>query len=132
MSGIVGFLRARLDEDEAVARAATEGEVNWSHWTFDPRRSVVVTPDEFIVAAGVDKDAMNDPDGEHIARHDPARVLADVAAKRAMIDHVEGCEEQIQGEWGVGPTTEDTWVEVFGPMAAVYSDHPDYQQEWKP
>ena len=77
------------------------------------------------------------------ARHDPARVLAECAAKRAIIGPVTEDEvtqweiwsrsrkrtipaDQI-GHWdhGTGPT-----LDILRILAAVYGDHPDYQQEW--
>ena len=57
---MVAFLLARLDEDERVARAAA---------TVDGDVELHVPP-----AAG-----------EHVARHDPARVLRGVAALRAIV-----------------------------------------------
>ncbi|WP_309073250.1 DUF6221 family protein [Paenarthrobacter sp.] len=46
------------------------------------------------------------------ARFTPARVLAECAAKRALMELYE-----------------DEW-ELHIQLASVYSDHPDYQQEW--
>src|SRR5690554_5666985 len=59
MDGLVEFLRAQLDEDERVARAA-DGE---SYWL-----------DE------------GDATGDFLHHHDPARVLAEVAAKRRILE----------------------------------------------
>jgi len=56
-------------------------------------------------------------DGQHIERHNPARVLAECAAKRAIIDEYTG-----------SPAT----FQIIAHMAAVYRDHPDYRQEWTP
>jgi len=73
-----------------------------------------------------------------------ARVLADIAAKRAI---VEWCGERDQIWAGtVADDPELPKVSDFAPghlknpadsvvlrhLAAVYADHPDYQQEWKP
>lgn len=86
---ITEFLEARIAEDETVARDAIangEGALDWA--------------DD------------GDPTDIHIARHDPARVLAECAAKRAVI--VYSPPKTLQH------------------LAAIYADHPDYQQEWAP
>ncbi|MCU1677720.1 MAG: hypothetical protein JWM93_2478 [Frankiales bacterium] len=59
----------------------------------------------------------------------PARVLAECAAKRAVISEIEGMELQIDGEWGVGKWTMDMSTPLRA-FAAVYADHPDYRAEW--
>ena len=90
MSDLVEFLRARLDEDEATARAATVGP-----WTVnDPEFAEAIRS-----ADGVDVVAGGRWGGEapvfastedalHIARHDPARVLAETEAKRRLVDGI--------------------------------------------
>jgi hypothetical protein len=68
------FLTARLDEDEAVARKASHQKVAGpfhGDWRADSLALSVVADRE---------------DRRHIARHDPARVLAEVAAKRAIVE----------------------------------------------
>lgn len=84
MSELITWLRAQLDEDERVACEATNGP--WAAMRQRPDRAVYC-----VQAAG----ALNGipamaishrEDAEHIARHDPARVLAEVAAKRALIE----------------------------------------------
>lgn len=61
----------------------------------------------------------------------PARVLADVAAKRAIVDEwARLVFDDREPPWGTG------WREGLGfalrHLAAVYSEHPDYRQEWAP
>lgn len=46
-------------------------------------------------------------------------MLADVAAKRAIVDLAEA-------------TGQPAIWEAAEHLAAVYADHPDYRQEWKP
>ena len=50
----------------------------------------------------------------HIARHDPARVLAECDAKRRIVERRNHLD---------GPT--------LRALAAVYADHPDWREEWK-
>jgi len=87
VTDIVAFIRARLDEDERIARAS--GHLDGHSWTDSPVRS------GFGVVAGCDgglcendtADAhlMHLATSTHIARHDPARVLREVAAKRRTL-----------------------------------------------
>ena len=130
---IIEFLNARLDEDEAYARTAfadhNEAEPGWSEpWSggvqVGPHEDVILTFD-----SGVSR---------HMVRHDPARVLREITAKRALLrahpfepyadEPSEGfCAEcQRGGSAGVWPCPT---VRI---MSAVYADHPGYRQEWAP
>lgn len=73
-------------------------------------------------------------DGGHIVRHDPARVLREVAAKRRLLanhqDDGDGCD-------GCGLNRlEERMYEVadecptLRALASVWSDHPEYLSEW--
>ena len=62
-----------------------------------------------------------------------ARVLREVAAKRAILyihDADPKCAVCHDGGWDWEP--EDWPCPTIRALAAVYSDHPDYLQEWKP
>lgn len=126
---LVDFLRARLDEDEAAARAATPGA-----WRYNPDKHhhIVGTPlfEEAVFAGPPGVDAVcvagtgktDDPqsmrDAEHIARHDPARVLAEVEAKRAVVDFADTYEGGFHAS------------QFLPKLAAVYRDHPDFDPAW--
>lgn len=111
----VAFVQARLadDEDEAIATADADAEF-WADVSGD---------------------------GTHFARHDPARVLRQVAALRGVLAEILRYEETADGEWGDGHTAaqiaagecEDTSGagELNGvrALAAIWSDHPDYPGE---
>jgi hypothetical protein len=88
--------------------------------------AVTLTLSEFLLARIVRTT-------ETVAPYDPSRVLAECEAKRQIIDYVH----TINGALDVAyPTGErGRWVieeKVLGRMAAVYADHPDYRQEWRP
>ena len=177
---IVEFLRARLDEDEAVARAAVIPAHNkpgaykphpeLAEWFYDgdeveyvqtpemlahkyPDR-LYVTMDREGLGPSVEADVAN-----HIARHDPARVLREVEAKRRIVDLHANWPVLVQGQpkyemqqmdatgfVSFRATQQTAWLtereyrERFGveppaaPMiralASVYADHPDYDPEW--
>lgn len=61
----------------------------------------------------------------------PARVLAECAAKRTVIELADDVEtiddalmiETMSWKW-------ETSAKILGALAAVYSTHPDYRQEW--
>jgi hypothetical protein len=102
---IVEFLRARLDEDEAAAEV-------WS------------TP-------------FSNPTAEqraHIARHDPARVLAEVEAKRRIVERLGAYiesehEPEPEGLWE--QMDHHAWDTLYD-LALPYADHPEYDEAWRP
>lgn len=113
---LVEFLTARLDEDEQVARAAGDG---W--YGYDPEQAIAMVPVE---------------DTQHIARHSPARVLAEVDAKRRVIAQWEDARSQARN-----PVSSDNYraarieqgalAEVMCLLALPYADHPDYDKAWR-
>lgn len=72
-----------------------------------------------------------DTDAAHIARHDPARVLAECDAKRRIVaDHASTHECPKDGDscgWWDGEP-----CDVIRLLALPYADHPDYRDEWRP
>jgi hypothetical protein len=73
----------------------------------------------------------------HIARQDPARTLAEVAAKRRVINEivpeVTSMEAQIDSEWGVGGDPGNgADLMLLCLLALPYRGHPDYQPDWAP
>jgi hypothetical protein len=98
---LAAFLAARLDEDEAVAK--DEHERVW----FGPYPETLAEREGWIVIQ-------------------QERALREAAAKRAILNyesagllgglHIDG--------WGM-------WRDALKCLAAVYSDHPDYRDEWK-
>lgn len=117
----VTFVRARLDKDAEVAREAGRmrgGDVWEAHDNDDWPMTVTGRsyPDGGIV------DVVDPDDNEtchHIARHDPARVLAEVDAKRRTLIRCE--EEMLSGIPRLVHFAQQTVRE----MALPYADHPD-------
>lgn len=93
---LIDFLKARIDEDEAVARASLDS----------------IGGDHHGMECVVSEEGM-----AHLMRHDPARVLADVAAKRAIVD-----------DYAEVPST--ARLRPLRWLAEVWRDHPDYDAEW--
>lgn len=126
MSGmdLVEFLRARLDEDEAAARNVDE------HGPF----TVYPGDGAYLLYDGTDPVVMvsmpSEPLAFHIARHDPARVLAEVAAKRALVEE-HGIESSEQEYCKICDTL--TWpCGTLRYLAAVYADCEGYDERWRP
>lgn len=142
---VVAFLRARLDEDEQAARAATPGPWVWRHEHGEPWQA---EPDGWLdysgeyLAAAEDRATLFGPgmtphaDAVHIERHHPARVLARVKAGRCLFDMYDEAVRASQGpnavtRAGGGPVL-FVLDEVFRRLALEYADHPDYRPEWRP
>ena len=140
---LVAFLRARLDEDEAVARAATRGPWTWKEYRGDlpyltgrggapggyEYETEVVEAEHFgecgCRSACHLELKVSERDRAHIARHDPARVLRQVEAGRQIIAeaayYLDTCgDEDVQ----VHAT------HTLESLAAIYRDHEDYREEW--
>lgn len=108
---ITEFLLARIEEDEAVARRVQEG-------LGEPGDTGI-----WSVTIGV---SGNDAKFAHVAAS-PVRVLAECAAKRAIIAECRADHEDAMTR--NDDTTELTTVVLYT-LAAVYKDHPDYREEW--
>lgn len=128
---LVEFLRARLVEDEQAARAtayslASSIEDPWSVRQKDRRDEMswaVYSQGKYLKAS-----ELYEADARHIARHDPARVLAEVDAKRRLIAEVWDEREGFPTERTPGNTA-DT---VLRHLALPYAEHPDYDEAWRP
>ncbi|TQN30599.1 hypothetical protein FHX37_0481 [Haloactinospora alba] len=74
----------------------------------------------------------------HIARNGPARVLAEVEAKRRIVAQhapvpVNFGDEYTCTTCAHSPTSKDPQpCGTLKLLAAVYADHPDYRKEWAP
>lgn len=160
---LVAFIEARLAEDERIALAATGGP-----WRVDNEdyAEAIYAADGFttVVAGGRwggEASVFNsDDDARHIARHDPARVLRDVAADRWILKQHEHLRFAQPGEdWNdqdhvenpqAFPGSDRPWVgckicdyhhnwEEFRPgtwcgyvrrLALPFTDHPGYDPSW--
>lgn len=120
---LVQFLRDRLDEEATLAGS---GET-WTAFDEAPdtgtRRVDVDHSFERVTACTRSWRAL------HIARHDPARVLADVEAKRRIVE--EANLYLCDSGPGCGYRTKHGH-NVLRLLALPYADHPDYREEWRP
>lgn len=132
MPDLAEFLRQRLDEDEAAACALN---VSWPFpWEVDipdPRLDETLVRDAQSYPIGVCTDcgtrAEYDRDvARHIARWDPARVLAEIKAKRVILDAIS--DLFIGRRIPLDPTTPA--LIVARAMAQPYTGHPDFDPSW--
>lgn len=118
------FLEARITEDEAVAKTVFGTDLAYATWAYEGNE--VFAPREGERHSRTCLPAVDEGIGRHIARHDPARALAEVAAKRSLVELYGALSAQWAPnvDYGFASTTLRTLV-------AVYSSHPDYQKEWE-
>jgi hypothetical protein len=150
---LLSFIRVRLDEEEQAARAAAADSPGpWRNETESDEsgyhQGKILSAKGYTVVH-VEDQTPRPGTAAHIARWDPARVLAEVEAKRRILDlhapftqpygskHVQcghcadlchsrsglGCDDPVDAPWPC-PT-----VRL---LALPYADDPDYQQEWRP
>jgi hypothetical protein len=135
MDDLVQWLRAQLDEDERIARAATLGpwvqsgigDYGWTVTFGRPGAGVETADTEQGLA-----------DADFIAAHNPARVLREIDAKRGI---VRAYETAVAAFNDTGPAMAD-YDRLTGSvsslrgslelLAAVYADRPGYRKEWRP
>ena len=123
---ITEFLLARIAEDEEVALAAagwnpagtdrSDGQwirVGMASVENSYSGSSVIYSDNGQTSAEV---------ADHVARHDPARALAECKAKRAILACHEGCDDCAYG-------LDDLCMQICA-LASAYADHPDFLAEW--
>lgn len=114
MDDLVQWLRAQLDEDERIARACP-GNGEWS-----AEDIAVYGPDLSVEVRA------------HMAEHDPRRVLAEVDAKRRIIDLHKGVNDYcaecdlVRSNYPYHPCT------TLRLLALPYADRPGYREEWRP
>jgi hypothetical protein len=115
------FLLARVTEDETAARRA--GSAAWAN----SHHNIYLTGDQSseVIAVGPWDGDLGDA-AEHMARHDPARTLAECRAKRAIVAQYAAATPQTSG------TDAQALEQCVMSLAQVYGDHPDYRPEWKP
>jgi hypothetical protein len=125
---LAAFLAARLDEEEAEAEKSLalfiRFDANPGDWTR-------LMCDPVIGPFGGQTATRDIATGLYVGKmSDPARVLREAAAKRAILaGHIE-----VQA-WSYPPGDGDEAVQdeldmAIRHLAAIYADHPDYRQEW--
>ena len=128
---IVEFLTARLDEEAAMAQAAIAADDGRDGGFEDAFDMLTKGPDVAGVLAFLPR--FGDAAAQMIVWNTPRRVLADVAAKRAILaDHktVHGWPDDEPSCWRCNPDT-DYPCPTLQVLVQPYSDHPDFDAAWK-
>jgi hypothetical protein len=133
--GLVEFLQARFDERELLAQRALHSDaVEPGQWVIEPYNSEddVLPPERCHIAEDrhghywtVASDVYI-PNADHMAANDPAYVLADIAAKRRIIE-LHAPRNRVICSAGC-----NSWspCQTLLVLAAPFSSHPDWQPEW--
>lgn len=125
--GIETFIAARLDEDEATANAVgDERERTWTAET-DGQLDAGYVQNGLGTTIVYDEGRPRAAEAAHIARHDPARVLRDITAKRAMLADLVRAAERFGG---YRDDCDDPLRLHMRALAAPYADHPDFKPKW--
>ncbi|MGW0846299.1 DUF6221 family protein [Streptomyces sp. NPDC002787] len=125
---LVVFLNARLDEDAELARHCDEvgccGE-----WT---------ARGDTVGFCQMDLPGFHPAIAQHVALHDPARVLREVEAKRSVLSRhtlspAEGDPERPWDDRDDCQFDGDLWpCDDLLDLAHPYQDHPDFPRQYKP
>jgi NADPH-dependent ferric siderophore reductase len=138
---LVAFLREQLDADERIARAATPGP-----WEQDPERAGSLTSAEYWYVVDCSGTPAAGENAEHVARHDPARVLAEITAKRAIVDEhapdrhgdcqvcadEEEFDEDSEGNGSWSRSAKRAPCRTLRLLAVPYAGVDGYRPEWAP
>lgn len=129
MDDQVTWLRAQLDEDERVAQEAYDA--SRGGWALRVIVEDDSGPDRYLdlgsrgLDAGFGRDDQILPkQAAHIARHDPVRVLAEVAAKRRRIDELV--------MMAYDDPADETASFLLRLETQPFADRPGYRPEWAP
>jgi hypothetical protein len=146
---LVAFVRRCLDEDERVARAASVGPWRASpsiRSVYGPGSAVVNMPGPlpdwatYVVPPDSEgSEGIEPANAEHIARWDPARVLAEVEAKRQVLEAMEDQAREHLNTICNDPEAEGRYVqraefyrqEVARLLAQPYAGQPGWREEWR-
>jgi len=128
---VAEFLAARLDEDEAALGSGPKwvlGEDPRSAHVFDQQGNYVAVCMPHMIVDHSERNA------EHIARYNPMRMQADIAAKRGVLEYwgvFDGLRQDDSAEDGkINTAIWSRLTDVLATLAEAYSNHPDYNPAW--
>jgi hypothetical protein len=125
---LINFVRQQINEDERLAR---EAGGTW-HQT-DPERETGRIEDESGEVVVYDEGSPNGWQAEHIARHDPARVLREVDSLRRVIElmaaQLKSAEVLPPGHREAAAARARGALQL---LAAIFADRPGFREEWRP
>jgi hypothetical protein len=130
VNDLIVWLRGVLDEDERIARGTMwEGSGNTAEWSLSASATVWTGGDEFYAS---DRNL-----AEYIAYHDPAAVLADIAAKRLLLEWYEtavdlrnGRSSLVLGFDALAEGAVNGYESAIRAIAQAYQSRPGWREEW--
>ena len=133
---LITWLRAQLDEDERVAREAsgdpwvTGTSVGYPYSRPGDVYAIAHDGTAARIAMGTrcGPDISAEQSSDHIARHDPARVLAEVEAKRRILNWLDMAEDWMFDKSYGGQPDCDT---VRSLLALPYADRAGFMEDWR-
>lgn len=124
---VIAFIRAQLGDDANRARLVLSGYAGHQAEWQAISTGVVLLGRELLPTG-------DGPIGEHVARHDPARVLGQCAALSDTLTELEQIAERSSD-----PDTRMHAQAAIQRMSLIWQaadesdeQHPDYREEWKP
>lgn len=146
MNDILAFIRAQLDTDEELAHSAAGANPGAAarHWSAEQvdrqsptngiwRKCWAIVPKRVkgIVLAEVPTDILPRV-VKHIEAHDPARVLRQVQAHRAILDDLAAVIRDDEGltDFGEGHAGLHVARRTLRALVSIYSDRDGYRTEW--
>lgn len=126
MDDLIAFIRAQLDADEQATRAVEDRSHPWDgQWVADEDGNGLRTYNGHVLVAGY-RGPLKRGLVEHMARWAPARVLAEVEAKRRIVDYIA---EELEDRGADNPYWyEGSLAPILHALALPYAD---YQEEWQ-
>lgn len=117
---LVEFLKRRIDEDEALAFSVIDR--NNARWDCPSSALVAYSDDDWPLITN-DRDV-----AEHIARHDPARIVGDTAARRYLL--AELTNKTHAQATALARLHLDVGL-LLRLLAVPYAWHEDWQPRWE-
>jgi hypothetical protein len=131
MDDLVTWLGEQIDEDRRVALSVDEDDLVWE-WS-ENAENVRSAGGSYVACGPWDGDVYAEF-AQHISRWDPTRVLAEVAAKRAILDEYAPALKYWNetGGWDGSEDALKMLVGVLRALALPYRDRPGWKPEWEP
>jgi hypothetical protein len=126
---LIDWLRAQIDDDEQIALAIDVKEwaedSSWFKDMLDPLPSQRRERPAWLPMITVE-------DVRHIARHDPARVLQEVEAKKRRLDRHRRVAAD-DTDWVACSHCHVTWPcpDLIDDLL-IFSGRPGFREEWRP
>ncbi|MEU9415143.1 DUF6221 family protein [Streptomyces sp. NPDC048272] len=138
---LINFIRDRLADDQRAAQLMEKfypspwelSDRGWlAHVVADgPTCREVIRLEQWQQEPDSEEESWLGDIIDHVVRHDPARVLADIESKRRILVLAERLPK-LTASTDLFDNSRDAWGEVLKQLAVVYADHPGYREEWRP